>query len=476
VGGEQAIDFGPNDVRAYGPLDIVDIAEKHLGGLPSYGGEMASVADWSLISLTARLLFTTSGATAGVVLIIRRDRRWWQRIVPAVLVAGAAVCMIFRWLIDYLQPFGDYSMPPEVLIWIGVAVSGIGFGFANLPGSTWRRRIVAATATAVVLASSAAEVNAFYGYVPNLRSAVGLRPANEIDFSAVPPPVPDTAPYDQQRLLSEQWAVPAGLPNHGVVTEVPIPSPVSGFRTTRDAVIYLPPSYMTAHRPLLPVLILFHSTPGRPRDWINAGELAVRVDGFAAARGGLAPVVVIPDTTGAWTANPMCVDSALGNSETYLTRDVPAWIRSHLQVNADPRLWAVGGYSSGGTCALQLALRHPDLFPTFIDIAGQVEPTLKNRRDTIDRAFGGDSAKFMRLTPLDMLARRKYPETAGRLYDGAHDPGSIAEQQTILAACRRNGIDVQLTVVPGSHTWYSWGRAFDLALPWLAARQGISRH
>ena len=175
-------------------------------------------------------------------------------------------------------------------------------------------------------------------------------------------------------------------------------------------------------------------------------------------------------------ANPMCIDSRLGNSETYLTRDVPDWIRRNLQVNADPRAWAVGGYSSGGTCALQLALRRPDLFPTFLDIAGQVEPTLGNRHKTVDRAFGGDSAKFVPLTPLDMLARMKFPVTAGRIYDGAGDRASVAEQQVILAACRRNGIDVQFSVVRGAHNWYAWTRAFERALPWLAVRQGIDRH
>lgn len=40
--------------------------------------------------------------------------------------------------------------------------------------------------------------------------------------------------------------------------------------------------------------------------------------------------------------SPPCVDSHLGNAATYLSVDVPDWIRTHPQVDPDPRAWAVG--------------------------------------------------------------------------------------------------------------------------------------
>lgn len=434
-----------------------------------------TVPDWSLIGLTARLVFTVSAAIAAVVLIARAGRRWWQRVVPGVLLAAVVVGVGVSWVVDRLQLFEDYSMPVEVLVWIGAAAAGVGFGIASLVGAGWRRCVVVVSATFVLVGSAVAGINGYYGYFPDVRSALGLRLDDEVDFSAVPPATPRPMPSEGQRTSLEQWVKPVGLPSRGVVTHVPIGSPVSGFRATRDAFVYLPPAYLTASRPLLPVLILFHSSPGQPSSWIIGGGVAKRMDRFAAAHRGLAPIVVMPDTTGALMANPMCIDSRLGNSESYLTRDVPDWIRRNLQVNPDRRVWAVGGYSSGGTCALQLALRRPDLFPTFLDIAGQVEPTLGNRHRTVDRAFGGDSAKFVPLTPLEMLARTKFPGTSGRIYDATGDLASVAQQQLVIAACRRNGIDVQFSVVPGAHNWYAWTGAFDRALPWLGVRLGIER-
>ena len=429
-----------------------------------------TVPDWSLIGLTARLVFTVSAAIAAVVLIARAGRRWWQRVVPGVLLAAVVVGVGVSWVVDRLQLFEDYSMPVEVLVWIGAAAAGVGFGIASLVGAGWRRCVVVVSATFVLVGSAVAGINGYYGYFPDVRSALGLRLDDEVDFSAVPPATPRPMPSEGQRTSLEQWVKPVGLPSRGVVTHVPIGSPVSGFRATRDAFVYLPPAYLTASRPLLPVLILFHSSPGQPSSWIIGGGVAKRMDRFAAAHRGLAPIVVMPDTTGALMANPMCIDSRLGNSESYDPRRSRATFGATFRSTAWPR-WAMG---RGGTCALQLALRRPDLFPTFLDIA-TVEPTLGNRHRTVDRAFGGDSAKFVPLTPLEMLARTKFPGTSGRIYDATGDLVSVAQQQLVIAACRRNGIDVQFSVVPGAHNWYAWTGAFDRALPWLGVRLGIER-
>ena len=57
-------------------------------------------------------------------------------------------------------------------------------------------------------------------------------------------------------------------------------------------------------------------------------------------------------------------------------------------MDPDSEGWAVGGVSYGGTCALQLATNHPDVYPTFLDISGSAEPTLGDRGCTVAAAFG----------------------------------------------------------------------------------------
>ncbi|WP_225924683.1 alpha/beta hydrolase-fold protein [Pseudonocardia abyssalis] len=108
---------------------------------------------------------------------------------------------------------------------------------------------------------------------------------------------------------------------------------------------------------------------------------------------------------------PQCPHSLLGRAETYLAVDVPAWVGQHLQV--DPVRRAIGGFSFGGTCAVQLAVHRPDVYPTFLDVSGRSEPTLGDRASTVARALGGDDDAFRRAAPLDELASGSRPGSAG---------------------------------------------------------------
>ncbi|WP_219151417.1 alpha/beta hydrolase family protein [Amycolatopsis sp. TNS106] len=257
------------------------------------------------------------------------------------------------------------------------------------------------------------------------------------------------------------------------MTQVAIPATASRFPVTRDAYLYLPPAYRTSPRPLLPVLVLLHGQPGGPRDWINGGQIATLMDRFAAAHKGLAPVVVMPDATGSAFANPLCVDSRLGHSETYLTGDVPSWIKKTLQIDPDNSKWAVAGYSYGGTCALQLALRKPAVFPTFVDISGQDEPTLGSRARTVDEIFGGDEQAFRRFNPVDLLTTHSYPGSAGVFSVGRSDSVFLPQQKRVFEAAQRNGIKVTWRETPGAHNWQAWSAGLSDSLAWLAGRMGL---
>ena len=107
---------------------------------------------------------------------------------------------------------------------------------------------------------------------------------------------------------------------------------VSGF-SAREAYIYLAPAYQTAPRPSLPVLVLFSGQPGGPADWLTGGQLRSQLDRFAEAHHGVAPVTVVVDPNGSANANTMCMDSHIAPADTYLSKDVPAWITSTLDVS-----------------------------------------------------------------------------------------------------------------------------------------------
>ncbi len=52
----------------------------------------------------------------------------------------------------------------------------------------------------------------------------------------------------------------------------------------------------------------------------------------------------------------------------------------------------------GGTCAVDLTVMHPELFSTFVDIAGDMGPNAGTKEQTIARIYGGDAASVGRST------------------------------------------------------------------------------
>ncbi len=110
----------------------------------------------------------------------------------------------------------------------------------------------------------------------------------------------------------------------------------------------------------------------------------------------------------------MCVEGPLGNSATYLTRDVPTWVHEHLHAAAGGADWAIAGFSQGGTCALQLGAGRPDRFGSWIDVSGQIGPVLQGRDDTVSRGFRGDRAAYEAAQPLRVLAERARTATPPR--------------------------------------------------------------
>ncbi len=56
--------------------------------------------------------------------------------------------------------------------------------------------------------------------------------------------------------------------------------------------------------------------------------------------------------------------------DTYLTQDVRADVLARYRASHDPYEWGVTGYSSGGYCAANLALRHRGTFGAAAVIEG----------------------------------------------------------------------------------------------------------
>ncbi|MEU1420939.1 alpha/beta hydrolase-fold protein [Kitasatospora sp. NPDC005751] len=428
--------------------------------------------DWPLTHGPIPLAVLVAGWGSLLLLALARGRSWWNRRLPAALFSAAALSLVLDVVVDdWWHPFPE-GLPRYVTWWIAVALLGLCLAGFRMPRLGRRGKLLAVAAGALVLLMASSQVNRGFGQYPSgrvmlapwLSKTQGL--TTGFDARTVSPP--------PGKVLADVWQAPPGLPAKGTVSIEPIPGGKSGFKA-RDAYIYLPPAYQASPRPLLPVVVLVTGQPGNPGDWVLGGQVNEALDAFAAEHDGLAPIVVMPDQLGSIWNNTLCMDSKLGNVQTYLAEDVPNWVHQHLQAAKGRGSWSIGGASMGGTCALQMAVNAPDVYGSFLDMSGQEEPTLGTREQTVAAAFGGDHAKFDAIDPLQVMRRKRFPDTAAAIVVGRTDGEFRPQQEKVYQAALDAGMKARFDLMPGGHGWVVFRPGIVDQLPWLAQQTGLIR-
>jgi S-formylglutathione hydrolase FrmB len=411
-----------------------------------------------------------AAGTAGVIYLLWRRGKRWPLLPVLAIVSAIAIVAAVHWLLIYVFSSFPEELPREVLGWFVPAVAGFLLWTTRLVPAGWQGRAAATAAMLGVLLLSSVQINAYFGLNRTigdlLGTAVARIPSLEAGLtrqsgSAEPVPL-------------AQWTSPEGLPSEGVLRKADIPGTSSGF-DAREAYIYLPPAYQSPQRPALPVLVLFSGQPGGPADWLTGGALRSHMDKFSARHNGVAPVVVVVDPNGSPSGNSLCMDSRLAKADTYLSVDVPRWISETLDVGAERRNWAVGGFSFGGTCAMQLGTRHPELYTSILAFASEQEPALaKEREKTVEASFGGDAKAFEAQTPLYLMQQHRYEGSAVYFAAGATDPEFTGYMDVLSAAARKAGFKVEVRHIADSgHSWETVSKGMQDALDFLAPRWGI---
>jgi S-formylglutathione hydrolase FrmB len=414
----------------------------------------------------------------------RRSRRWQILSLPVAAVLGVALAGSSQWYIDNRGLADD---PAPQLLWWWIAASGgaaavavLGWGSAR-----WWRRSASLMAVPLCALSAALTLNLWVGYFPTVQTAWDQLTAG---------PLPD-----QTDAAGIAAMAAAGLqPTHGSVVPVSISDDASHFKH-RGEVVYLPPAWFASSPPpQLPTVMMIGGEFNTPADWLRAGNAAKSIDDLAATHGGNAPVFVFVDSGGAFNNDTECVNGVRGNAADHLTKDVVPFMISRFGVSPEAANWGTVGWSMGGTCALDLTVMHPELFSSFVDIAGNLGPETGTKAQTIARLFGGNADAWAAFDPATVIAKHgRYSDVSGWFDVSANTrskrhhgisvtdagdttltgrepkPGDqTAAAESLCELGRANGINCTVVAQPGKHDWPFASNAFAAALPWLAGRLG----
>ena len=316
----------------------------------------------------------------------------------AAVLAGAAGLLV-AWLVsDVFMVFG-VSLGWPVIFTIAGGIAGVGFVIAAAVTLRGVRRALAVVLVPLVLLSTALGVDSIYGEYQTIGTLVGYTPYASLGSIEVHKAAMSVSDWHSK---ARKGSLPS-MPSQGKVLTVDIPNTESNF-TARKAMIYLPPAALSDRPPALPVMELLAGQPGSPSRLIDAGNIAATMNAYAAKHDGLAPIVLVPDQNGEATHNSLCADTTQGNAETYLTTDVVNWAKKMLPVAKSARMWAMGGFSQGGTCTTQLVPRHPDIYGAMLPVDGELKPTNGSVAKMVQEYFAGDRKAYDEQVPVNAIA------------------------------------------------------------------------
>jgi S-formylglutathione hydrolase FrmB len=421
----------------------------------------------SLLSQNMLVFCSLAAAVFSTFIVLQLARRWYNR-QGLDIIAGSLVSSILLEMLIHFEYPTDH-LPS--LMWLMI----LPFTFtAFLIIAAWHNKLAwlkwLSIATCVFgFVYSLILINAYYSFYPTVGSVFNVGIVANTSPKVLASSTKNVAKAGT--IEGSLYAKPTST--LGVVKPISIPSTVSKFKA-RGAYVYIPAIAMHSANIKLPVIVLTAGYPGVPDNWIGSG-LETTMDDFAKLHHGITPYVFMVDNTGSLTNDTECVNSPRGNVETYLTTDVPNYIKANYDVSTNASQWAIGGLSLGGTCSFMLALRHPGVYDNFLDFGGEIGPEVGSKQTTINDLFYGSQAAWATHQPLLLLQKNKYFGMNAFFGDGDQDSATlIAGLQQAYQAAKSAGINSVFEEVVGGHTFPVWQELFKDSLPWLSNRMGAT--
>ncbi|MFD5467201.1 alpha/beta hydrolase [Kitasatospora sp. NPDC127059] len=271
--------------------------------------------------------------------------------------------------------------------------------------------------------------------------------------------------------------LPKGTPEEvGKVESVRVNGKDTGF--SDQMFVYLPPEYFDPKFALVrfPAVVALAGFPGTTLNLMK--ELPLLQTAIELQRSGKMPPTVLVMARPAVTPSrdTECVDVPGGpRTETWFVKDLPEALHSAYRLGRSAGSWGVFGYSTGGSCAMRLSMRFPNVYGNAVGLHGDF--SVRQDQYTGGDLFNGDKALAQqhdlgwrlqnlpapRLNLLVVSTRKEgdYPQTV-----------QFVDQATQVAAANPQFKVESLYLDDGGHNFDSWTRELPASLEWLGSHLG----
>jgi enterochelin esterase-like enzyme len=288
----------------------------------------------------------------------------------------------------------------------------------------------------------------------------GVQPARE--------QAPDLVSMTRNKTIQNLHFPPAS----GRLQSITIRGEYSGIST--PAYVYLPPQYfLPVNRTRrFPVIVSLTGYPGDAINTITKLKLPELAAGMI-AQGALQPTIfVMMRPTVAPPRDTECTDVPGGPQvETFFASDVPRAIKSQYRVSAKSSGWGIQGDSTGGYCAMKLAMMYPGRYSSVISLAGDYHAA----KDFWTKDLYGGSVAYRQEN--DLLWRlQNLPMVPVNILLTSSRKGEsdYADTLRFLALARPPMVTSSVIVPVGGHHFGVWQRELRPALQWLSAHMKVA--
>jgi S-formylglutathione hydrolase FrmB len=215
------------------------------------------------------------------------------------------------------------------------------------------------------------------------------------------------------------------------------------------------------------VVELFPGYPGVPQTWIGSMAGITTLENLENSGAVQNTIAIIPAINVSPGVDTECLNFVGGAQvENWLTHDMRTFATKFIGI--DNRPWSSFGYSTGGWCATEVAIRHPDLYNSAVSLAGYFKPLFSagiNKREK--RSLQGE---------YDLISTLKKAPTSVRLMIIA----SKKDKFTNLAAknfmSAANGlIPIRYVPIPiGGHNTNVWKPFVATAFQWINQQNPVA--
>ncbi|MBB5939384.1 alpha/beta hydrolase [Streptomyces zagrosensis] len=285
----------------------------------------------------------------------------------------------------------------------------------------------------------------------------------------------DTPAHERVKVISTRRVnVPGGDRPHigGRIEKITVQGPAS--RIASPAYVYLPPEYFTEPRRIFPAAVILTGYPGTAEALINGLKYPQTAHKLV-KKGATQPMVlVLLRPTVAPPRDTECVDVPRGpQTETFFTKDLPHAISAHYRTGREAKNWGVIGNSTGGYCALKMAMRHPEAFSA----AAGLSPSYKAPIDrTTGDLFGGDKQLERENNLLWRLDHKPAPPVSLLVTsskEGEHNYKNTMKFIDKVKRLRKDGAPTRISSMildSGGHNFNTWRREVPGTLEWMGDR------